>query len=203
MNFDKELEYCRQNFGMAGSRNYSFLDRLFYMNVKKPSWCDRSDDLWGLFANKWNVFSKGFVVWGHIVQANTLLFEEGVHDCPASVVFSIYPKSRIKPNELAYAASCMYQLKNTTPDDEELRAIADKLTDEVTRTFGMNVPKRFSGEHDLFEATTFVSRKHLPNGILSQSLFPLVVTLTKPFYCLPLPSKFWSCELIKSWNQGY
>lgn len=196
---EEDINTCRKLFGAPGERKFGFLERMIYLRINKPAWCNRSDDLFGLFENKWDLINNGNIVWGHIVQANSLLFEEGVDDCPASVIFSPDPKLRPSFDQLSYAATSMFKLKNTTPDDEELRRIAETLTGEIERTFGVSVPKQFCPEYQLYEASTFISRKHLPNKILSKGLFPLLVSQNKPFWCVPLPSNYWPLSLIEYW----
>lgn len=197
---EEDINICRSLFGAPGERTFSLIERLFYLQVNKPIWCDKSDELFALFENKKKVIHYGNIVWGNIVQANTLLFEQGSSDCPASVIFSPDPNVDLSFEQLSSAASDMFELKNTTPDDERLRKIADTLTNEMERTFGVNVPKEFCPEFQLYEASTFISRKHLPNRILSKGVLPLLVSPRKPFWCLPLPSKYWPQSLIEYWQ---
>lgn len=195
----KDLLECRKQFGPPGLRKFPLMDRLFYLNIKRPDWCTEEEALWQLFENKQDVFKYGNIVWGHIVQANTLLFEPGEDDCPASVLFCPDPKQVIHFETLQSAAQRMFQLKNTTPSDPELLKIAQALTNEVTRTFGVKVPQQFSDGFSLYQASTFIARKHLPNGVLSRPLFPLLVNSKSPFYCFPLPSQYWSNSLVEDW----
>lgn len=131
------------------------------------------------------------------MQANILLFEKGRDDCPASVIFSPDPELLPSFHQLSEAAEAMFELKNATPDDEELRKIAESLTDETDRTFGIHVPREFCAEYQLYEATTFISRKHLPNEVLSKSVFPLLISNQRPYWCVPLPSRYWPESLIE------
>ena len=196
---EEDINTCRELFGAPGDRSFGFLECFFYLRINRPTWCDKSDKLFGLFENTWNIINSGNIVWGHIVQANVLLFEKGSDDCPASVIFSPDPELSPSFEQLSAAAHSMFKLKNTTPDDERLRKIADKLTDEMERTFGVNVPSEFCSDYQLYEASTFISRKHLPNRILSKSMFPLLVSSRKPFWCIPLPSRYWPQVLNEYW----
>lgn len=193
------LKQARRNFDEPGHRDFSWLDRTFYLNISRPMWCGRSDALFSLFENKKRLLANGIVVWGHIVQANVLLFERGRANCPASVVFSPDSQKQIGPSELENVAHELFKLKGTTPDESELKELADNLTDEMVRTFGLKVPQSASPQDELYEATTFVTRKHLPNGILSRSFFPLVITPESPYYNFPLPSRFWPKPLVDYW----
>jgi len=195
-----DLNRCREKFGDSGFRKFSIFNRIFYLNIKRPEWCDKSENMWAYFKNTNNVLLHGNIVWGRIVQANSLLFEPGNDDCPASVVFCPNPEVVIPLSILENASEKMYSLKNTTPDNKELLKIANTLTSEVDRTFGIKVPEIFCNEYNILEASTFITRKHLPNKILSASVFPLLVSRSSPYYCFPLPSKYWSNNLIEYWN---
>ena len=69
----KALNECRENFGFPG-RTFSFWERLFYLRIKCPRWCDEDDGLYTFFRHKDRLLENGEVVWGHVVQANRLLF---------------------------------------------------------------------------------------------------------------------------------
>lgn len=193
------LEIARQNFGEPGRRKFSWRDRAFYLNIPKPKWCDRNDDLFASFQNKWKLLSNGVVVWAHIVQANALLFEPGTTNCPASVIFSPDQRRHVEPAELGRVAHSLFELKGTSPSEPALKEFADNITNEMTRTFGLKVPESFSPRLQLYESTTFVTRKHLPNRILSVPFFPLVVASEPPYYNFPLPSRYWPQQFVDFW----
>ncbi len=125
-----------------------------------------------------------------------LLFNPGIDNCPASIVFSPDRNSLVDPGTLGQIAHPLYELKGTSPNNPQLKAFADALTDEMTRTFGVQVPQFLSQNYDTYEATTFVTRKHLPNGILSLPFFPIVVMPTAPHYNFPLPSRYWPQRFV-------
>ena len=194
------LLIARENFGMPGQRKIGWLDRFGYLNVPRPSWCTVEDDLYALFENKWKLLKNGIVVWGHLVQANSLLFEPGSDNCPASVIFPNSERSPLAPEQLAPIARAMFDLKNTSGNTVELQEVADSLTDELMRTFGLRVPSQLSHGHEIFEASTFITRKHLPTGVLSIPFFPLVVSPEPPYYNVPLPSRYWPEPLVQLWE---
>ncbi len=200
INYQTEIEICRENFGAPGQREFSFFDKLFYLNVRKPLWCGKKDDLYTFFGKKWEIFQSGIVVWAHLVQANLLLFKPGHDNCPASAVFCPDENAETNIEHLRRVAKQLYELKGTTPQDPKLREIAEMLTDEMIRTSGNQIPEEISGVTPIFESTVFVTRKHLPNPrYLKQSFFPLVVSPNPPFYNFPLPARFWSERLIENW----
>jgi len=193
------LEIARRNFGPPGVRSFSWYQKAFYLSISKPSWCDSDDKLFATFQNHRQLLAKGVVVWAHIVQANVLLFQAGRENCPASVVFSPNPALQVEPGDLGKVAHALYELKGTSPTEAELKEFADNITDEVTRTFGLRVPKCVSPHMELYQASTFVTRKHLPNRILSLPFFPLLVAPRPPYYNIPLPSRFWPQPLVDHW----
>lgn len=194
-----DIELSKKLFGEPGERSFGFFERLFYLRIKRPIWCDATDDLYTLFENKNNLINYGNIVWGCIVQANNSLFQKGYFNCPASVVFHPDPNAHPDLNDLSSAADKMFRLKGKSPDDEHLRKIANMLTDELERSFGIPVPKEFCSSYQLYEASTFISRKHLPNGILNKGVFPMLISHCSPYWCIPLPSKYWSKSMIDYW----
>ena len=81
----KALNECRERFGPPG-RTFSFWERLFYLRVKCRAGRDEDDDLNTFFRHKDRLLENGEVVWGHVVQANALLFSPG-RDSAVSTIF--------------------------------------------------------------------------------------------------------------------
>ena len=196
------LEIARRNIGPPGARRFFWFEKMFYLNIPTPSWCDENDDLFATFQNQQHLMANGIVVWAHIVQANSLLFESGKNNCPASVVFSPDTTLQVEPTDLGRVAKALFKLKGTSPTQADLKEFADNITDETTRTFGLKVPKSVSPRFQLFEASTFVTRKHLPTRILTLPFFPLLVAPQPPYYNVPLPSRYWPKQLVDSWHQA-
>ncbi len=195
-----EIMACRENFGPA-PRNFSFWNRMTYFSISKPIWAKRDPDekLNLLFDNYLKVYKYGMVVWGHIVQANSLLFEEGKEDCPGELLFSLNRADCFDPEILSDIAHDLFALKGTEPDDKEFRPIANHLTDEYTRVFGLDVPKTISGKLTCKISTTYFIRKHLPFKKLTSGFLPLVVYPNKPHFALPLPERYWPSSLLMKW----
>lgn len=194
---ERLLQECRHRFGHA-PREFSFWDRLTYFRVSKPAWLmvDRSDDLLILFKNMKQLFTEGTVVWGQIIQANQLMFRDGNQNCPGELIYSTDDARSVDPLALQKIAHQLYELKGTIPDDPQLLPIADYLTDEMTRVFGLKVPRSISPSLRCRISTTFFVRKHLPNRRLCTALMPIVVRRRKPFVAMPLPVRFWPDELV-------
>lgn len=84
---NKTIRQCINNYGET-PRRFSLWDRLTYLRVSKPAWLHRNpeDRLSTHFKNLNAVFSHGMVTWGHVIQANALMFEAGSMDCPGELV---------------------------------------------------------------------------------------------------------------------
>lgn len=188
------------NFG-ATPRKFSLWDGLTYLRVARPEWLyqNPNDELETLFLTLSKLKRNGQVVWGHIVQANSQLFSPGRWDCPAEVVYSLHdPDTGLE--ELSEIAGELYGMKGTEPDDPVLQVIADYLTNEMTRVYGLAVPASICQRYRCQITTTYVVRKHLPkpDRCLRRRFLPLVVHPTT-HVALPLPSRYWPKALIEWW----
>lgn len=156
-----------------------------------------------------SIFRRGQVVWGHVIQANSVLWSpsqiagpgrEEADDAPGELVFSLDVSGRVNPEYLAAVAENLAGLRGQPTADPELKPIADYLEAETVRAFGWSVPKRLSPQVPCYISTTIFLRKHLPNGYLHHSFFPIVVSHRPPYYAMPLPGRFWSPELLAWWT---
>lgn len=173
-----------------------------YLKLTKPDWLKEYPDyeIQQIFQSGNRIFREGTVVWGHVIQANASMFEDGDVDCPGELLFSLEDPRKVDYRELQNLASRIFALKGTKPDHPELAPIADYLTDEWTRVFGLEVPRVLSPNLKCYISTTLFFRKHLPNGKLSSSLMPIVVTQSEPMVALPVPERFWPESLKKQWG---
>lgn len=195
------LRECIDQFGPA-PREFSFWDRMTYLRVPKPSWLrqDPTDRLNILFKNLQTLFADGIVVWGHIVQANSLLFSNNSYNCPGEVVYSIPDRRHADPPRLEQVARKLFALKGTEPGDSNLAPIAEYLTDERIRVFGLRVPSHISPDLRCQISSTFFVRKHLPHRRLCAGFLPLIVNPVKPFVVMPLPEGYWPDALLEWWS---
>ncbi len=196
------LRECTNNYGKA-PRPLSLWDHLTYFNIPKPQWlrADPSDRLMILFRNLHALFREGTVVWGHVIQANQLLFEKGTHNHPGEVVYSLADSNRVNPEYLQHVAHQLYLLKGTQPDEPELAPIADYLTNQRIRVFGLTVPSIISPSLRCRISTTLFVRTHLPNRRLCSPLLPIIVNPKEPYVAMPLPKRFWPDDLLEWWSQ--
>lgn len=197
--WDGMLGECRQRFGNAPRTSsgeekaylrvaFSFLTRLL----------SSSDKLCKPLAAQESVFREGVVVWGHLVQANSQLFQSGKRDLPGEMVYSLQCPS-ITPDELGQVAKELGSLKGTHPASPSLAPIANYLTDEYIRVFGLPVPQSISVQQCLISTVYFV-RHHLPNSVLSGNVLPLVVMPRQPNFAFVLPALYWPEMLLQHWQ---
>lgn len=198
MDFDFLLQQCRAKFGPATRRiqNKRLARRL---HIPLPEWIDQDEDLQLFFREYGKVLNEGYVTWGHTVQANGLLYQPGEENCPGEVLYCKDAEANIPPEKLQKLASSLYQLKGTNPDHQGLRPIAEHLTNEHTRVFGLNVPVR--SNHSFALSTVFFDRSYLPERMLTASLYPVVVSTSGSGVVVPLPFEFWP-EALLLWYRG-
>lgn len=197
---DTILLECRANFG-AAPRSFSFWDRANYMKVSRPLWLLLSprDQLQTLFRHRKSLLENGVVVWGQVVQANQLLFSPGKTDCPGELVYSLEEHRDARPDFLREVAAALFALKGTDPDDPEEQRVAEYLTNERIRVFGLPVPRSICPQKDCRMSTTLFTRRHLPAGRLCQGILPVIVNPAEPHIALPLPERYWPEDFLDKW----
>lgn len=193
---DDLLPECIERFGKA-PREFS---RWGYMRVPTPWWLGfERDEIRQVSSQASRVFRIGVVIWGFVIQANPTLWRFGLSNCPGEVVFSFEPLN-FDLDYLQGVARSLHALKNTEPNNPQLAYIADYLTDETIRVFGLPVPKVISPRLACKISTTLFVRKHLPQRRLCKPLLPLVVDPQPPHVALPLPGRYWPQELLDWWT---
>jgi hypothetical protein len=191
------LQICQKNFG-AAPRSFNWIDRITYLSIRTPLWA-QNDTLQTFFKNQSRLMCQGNLVWGQVVQANTALFIPGRTAYPADVIFPTKQIPDFEPEILTEIATIIFRLKGTEPTDPLLLKVAKHLTDEYDRTFGLFIPSSFCLNIPCELSTIYIDRKHLPNGYLSRSLFPLIVNSKTPKIATILPSKYWPPAMIDWW----
>lgn len=196
------LQQCTQRFGRVPRRFWPWTRG--YMNIPDPFWLKDfpKEELGKVFKYAPNVFATGRVVWGHIIQANALLYREGDDDCPGELVYSFDSLEQGESYEeyLGDVAHDLYGLKGTHPKQPELATIAEYLTNERIRVFGLEVPPVISPTYSCQISTTYFVRKHLPGRRLIKMFLPIVVQTKAPYVALVLPERYWPQELLDWWT---
>lgn len=166
----------------------------------RPAWLKDTDGLFEFFERQNLLLTEGHIVWGALVQANSLLFKPGDANCPGLLVHSPDSYFDDRPQELRLIGRTFFSFKHTEPTDPELKEVARLVTDEVDRSMGFELPEVFSSK-PVLSATFMVFRKHVPNGVLSTGLFP-ILTHPSTRAVMMVPFEFWPIELIVLWKEN-
>ena len=159
-----------------------------------------TDALWEVYRQQDWVFCHGMVVWGHVVQANKLLFSNGLIEGGASVIYSTDRWFDDKPDALASMASSLFAVKGKEHPDPEMAQFSRMLFNELDRAPRLPVPRTLSGGYPVFHTSIMVVRQCLPQGYLTHSLFPLMIEPQRTTAAIILPSRFWPSSLIEMWT---
>lgn len=199
MNNDPEISLAKLEFAIQATRKkfgdpprtFGFFDRM-YLKIKPPAWMRDNNDVrfLELYEKQDLLFREGSVVWGHAIQANLLLFNEGHSDHPADIIYSIDPVIDRRPGILGKAADFLYSQKGKSTD-QDLQQFSDKLEDEYVADWKIPIPTRLTEGIECFFIATMIIRKHLPRKFLSRPLFPFLICPDKTDLGIILPSKYW------------
>lgn len=200
MNYPLLLSQCREAFG-AAPRRFGLWNRYFYLRLPRPKWCHPQEGLWPLFRDLDSLLKYGEVVWGHVVQANRLMFQPGPWNCPGEMLYCPLTQRAVDPEALGEIAHKLFDLKGTIPRDRQLACISNYLTNERIRVFGLQVPPFLSGTLPCMVSTVFFKRQHLPLRRLCSSLMPLIISPQQPRLAMILPERYWPRELISFWTR--
>ncbi|MEZ6049335.1 MAG: hypothetical protein R3C11_27905 [Planctomycetaceae bacterium] len=162
---------------------------------------DPADKINIIFDEHKRLFKEGVIVWGHIIQANAHLFDSNDdHDCPAETVYSLSSNESANPEDLERIAHKLFSLKGRRPVRDDLRMIANYLTNESIRVFGFPVPADLAKRRNCRISTIMVFRKHLPVPFLNNTFFPLLVSPSNPYVAMILPSRYWTSPILSLWT---
>jgi hypothetical protein len=169
--------------------------------LRQPAWMRATpdDQLRLVYQDQWPLRKRGRVHWGHIIQANTLLFAPGPHDHPAAVLWSPDEWYDDHLDELARIASSLYSLKGEQTGDAELQRFADLLADERTRKMRLVIPRALTGGRAVFYTTVMVHRRELPVPWLKTPFFPLLTPHADGVATMLMPARDWPDALRRLW----
>jgi len=183
---------------LAGRRKWAWLPGAFRGLVRPlPQWANR-DGLKRYYQAQKDLLLRGRLVWGCIVQANSELFGNGHTNWPAEIVFSLAQDQDTA--SLSKLANALFSLKGTSPAAADAKRVADHLTAETERVYGLSVPAAVDPEQKHRLSTVMVVRQNLPNNRLSGNLVPLLVLDSKDCAAMILPSEFWPMVLRWEWG---
>jgi hypothetical protein len=144
---------------------------------------------------------RGLVVWGHLVQANSILFDpDNTGTLPANVLYSTDPFFDGRASVLGRIARGLFAQKGTSGADRELREFVRIITDEYERLLRRELPRGYCGGRSVHFATFLVQPSHLPGNCLRRPVFPLVVSPEETEAVMVLPSRYWPPEVVAQWQ---
>lgn len=171
--------------------------------IKKPFlfWIIRDGRFDNQLSDQRILLERGKVVWGAIIQANNVLFEEnGAHAClPAAVMYSEDPVYDDQPDQLIEQAHGLFDLKGKTVSPE-VQAFADKLADEMVADLKLPIPVGMTGGALCYYATLLIARKHLPVNYLNNGFFPVLIAPQETPTVMILPSQYWEPGFRQAWS---
>jgi len=181
-------------------------DQLNYVQITMPMWAEW-DALAKLFADIPSLLREGRVVWGHIVQANSSLFEGGIQEGhPGEVLYD--PSGVLTPTGLAPIAHELFAsrrqieaLRAADPPQPERLKLAEHFENEMTRARALPVPAD-GGHGELLVSTTYFYRDHLPEKKLLLPYFPLLILDRSPGSVMVLPSRWWPEPFRAIWSRA-
>lgn len=195
---EEEMERCLHQVRVKFSSLQKSAPQAFEsMRAAKPQWLKESDPLFDICRQQMHLLGEGKIVWAALVMANNLMFRPGQDDCPGLLVYSLDPYFDERPQELRAIAHKIFELKESTPEDPALQAIAKLVTEETDRSMGWKVPEAFT-DKDVRAATFLVFRKHIPRGVLHGPPFPILVHPSTQAVMI-VPHEAWPVKLIGAW----
>lgn len=173
--------------------------RLTALCAQPPAWMKESDGLNEILRRQTQLLAEGEIRWGALIQANKLLFTPGSGDSPALLVHSPDGYFDAHPDELRAVGRAMFELKGTNPADPVLKEAAQRVSDDADRYLGFTLPDVFS-EREIVAATFMVFRRHIPQGVLTAALFP-ILTHPSTQAVMIVPAEFWPLDLLVMWSE--
>ncbi len=169
-------------------------------HLEPPRWMKADDPLRASYARRRDLLTSGDVVWGHVVQANTLLFKPGDKSSGACVVFGARADDDLGPDQLERAAAAIYALKGKEPQDAGLARVAAAVTDEMARYPPMDLPSAVTRGVAMRIGIVMVHRPaDLPCAYLATTALPLVVSRARD-ELMVLPVRHWAKDLSDAWR---
>jgi TPR repeat protein len=198
------IRACRARFGPP-PRALAAADaaacRIRLMPSQEASYQKGADRLLLILADQELLLARGTVVWGHLVQANQILFDrDNERTAPANVIYSPDAYFDGRTDVLAAFARDLFAQKGMLPGDPEIGSFVRAVTDEYLRVMRRELPRSYSAGRPAYFATCFIEPHHLPDGYLARSEFPLLVNADETEAVMMLPVRFWPPELLARWR---
>ena len=157
--FGAWVEECRENFRRAHT---GWKTRLGFVPKPAPDPADQVPD--ALRRPYRALYDFGLVVWACRVQANNRLYERGDEDLPGILVYSTERHFDRHPQDLREISHAVYDLKDTSPVDADLRAVADHITDEYNLAPKTLVTPKLTGGRRVWIGATCSTARRCPTA---------------------------------------
>lgn len=177
------------------------MQQRYYLQIRKPTHIedDKSNPIFKQVSALSDLYKEGKVVWAALVQANQSLYLPKHRNKFTSWGEVIYdPTGRTHIRELLTLAEKLSQLKETIPYIADQIRHARRLSNETEAVSGIDYPKSLS-KLPVKVSSIMFWRKHLPNGLLSQGFFPILISEKYEGAVTVLPSRLWPEEYVEAW----
>ncbi|ODA32765.1 hypothetical protein A6X21_20760 [Planctopirus hydrillae] len=183
-------------------RRFSLWNRWTYLHVPPPDWLRErpADELKTYFRWLPRTFRYGKVVMGCVIQANQYAWEKESFDVPGEVVYSLMDAEWVTDDDLLEVAKRLFKLKGASPQKSDSKEIADYLTNQRIRVFGLPVPREIYPRYHFQISTIMFVRKHMPEQRICSKVLPLIVYPNEPYVATIVPMKYWPEDYIKQWT---
>lgn len=171
------------------------------LQAHAPSWMEDGEALLENVRQQKLLLTEGNIVWAGLVQANSTLFEAGEVDCPALLVYSSEKYFDARPHELRAIAHKIFDIKNSSPSNAELKKVADIVTSELDRPKCHKLPSVLTAR-EVSMSAFMVFRKHLPDGFLRGGIFPILIHPATQAVMI-VPVDYWPQNLLRKWEQRF
>ena len=162
---------------------------------ERPKWMTDDDELLETYERQRAMLREGRIVWGHLVQANRLLFSPGEDDCPADVVYAVDPSF---DQDLEGLAAIARRLSATKQRPQAW--VSHVLAGESQRVARYRLPSWLSGSRDVYFGSIMLHRRLLPDGVLTAFVVPLLVDPRQPSLPIVVPAALWGDGLRSFWS---
>lgn len=198
------IEVCRSQFGNP-PRQLSAANQQACKLTLTPDmqqmFEEIKDPLLRILADQDKLRDRGEIVWGHLVQANSMIFDPAnKYTLPANVVYSMDHYFDGRVIHLGQLARGLFAQKGSVPADRKLREFVRVIIDERERILRRELPWGYCGGHSVYFTTCFIQPSHLPGGYLCGSSFPLLVNFRETEAVMILPSQFWPYAMVRQWT---
>lgn len=154
--------------------------------------------VFSMFRELWK---HGDVRWGRLLKANSLLYKPGEKDCPGELMYCMNPSDEISYSRIKTGVR---KLSNLRELDLPLAGASQRviewwqdMNDDMCYHEGFKLPEEWTETEGCRVNTLLFHRGHLPQGFLSVSCLPVLVTKAAPHLALPIPCAYWPEGLIE------